>query len=342
MEITLLVMSGKINNTMTDNFDKFFSFLLENLRGDLFRKSKGKFSNKQENFPITNNTELLQRIYRLFPLAVSIDLDKQINRGIVKSSDPKYQDYNLTQSRSGALEENWSTMLFRGHKVLNPFSKTGDAKSKGNGVYWAKDPNTALLYALNQSSWGTSGQQYSNIIQRATDSSVRGDNIQKQFAFGYLTIAQPKYPERLKWYKNFGVEDEEKQNQQAIKDAKEKHMRETPHLTFNGLPTNHKPLNVYGRTKDEWQRENERQQQFNKDDPYKFDREKAEWMKRNAQSGVPYQGSRVASDAETVLSPEEVIKVRTYLVLNKNSMISVENIKKYDPVLYNVLLNDSL
>jgi hypothetical protein len=327
---------------MTPRFNEILKFLTENLKGDLFQKQKRKFPDKPSNSSITNNQELIQRVYNLFPLAVRIDLDKPINRGTVKSTEPKYNDYNLSQDRSNALAENWSTMLFRGHKVLNPFSKTGDSKAKGNAVYWAKDPHNALIYALNQSSWGTSGQQYSNVIQRASQDLAKGDSAQKQYAFGYITIAQPKYPEKLKWYKNFGVEDEEQQYQQAVKAAREKHEKENPHKLFTGLPPNYKHQNTYGMTKDQWGKESERQKAFITSDPQKFDKEKAEWKTKYAQQGVPYEGSKVIPQAEAALSPDQVSKVRTYLVFNKNSMISVENIKKHDPILYNVLLNDSL
>jgi hypothetical protein len=326
---------------MTANFDKFFNTLLENLKGDLFQKSTREFSNERMDSPITNNQELLQRVSLLTPLAVKIDLKKYVNRGTVNSTDSNYGNYNLTQTRRAALEENWTTMLFRGHKVPNPFSKTGDSKAQGDRVYWAKNPDTALLYALNKSSWGTTGQQYTNVLQKA--SKGYGDNLQTKYAYGYISIAQPKYPERLKWYKNFGVEDEEKQRLDAVAKAKQEHLKQNPNKLFTGLPPNYKPNNIYGFTKDEWSKEDQRQKQFNKTDSNEFDRSKADWMKTNAQIGVPYEGgSKVANAPETALSPQEVIKVRTYLIIDEFLMISLNNIKKYDPVLYDVLLKDSL
>lgn len=326
---------------MTVNFDKFINLLLENLRGDLFQKSTRKFSKERIESPINTTQELLQRVHRLIPLAVNIDLNKYIDRGTVNSTDPNYGNYNLTQTRRASLQENWTTMLFRGHKVPNPFSRTGDSKAQGDRVYWAKDPNTALLYALNKSSWGTTGQQYTNVLQNA--SKGYGDNVQTKYAYGYMSIAQPKYPERLKWYKNFGVEDEERDRLNAVTKAKQEHLKQNPNKLFTGLPANYKPMNTYGFTKDEWSKEDQRQKQLKTNTPNEFNKNKADWMKSNVQAGVPYEGgSQVVQDAETALSPQEITKMRTYLVLNERSMISVDNIKKYDPALYNVLIKDSL
>lgn len=287
-------------------FESLYNLFFENLRGnEVFRKDRRSLRTipNISNAPIQTSEELINRIGVLLNKSVILDLNK------------------LTS------DETWSTMLFRGHKVLNPFSKTGDSKAVGDKVYWSKNPDTALIYALNQSSWGTSGQQYINVIQRAlneTGNSNFNDGSQQTFEFGYLTIAQPKNPQTLKWYRNFGVEDEERQRQEAIRDAKQKHMEQNPNKLFTGLPADYKPLNTYGYNKDQLDAEHQRQ---------------SELFKRYGETKTP---KALDNNPETALSPNEVQKVRTYLVWNKNRMLSTETIKKYDPVLYNVLLKDSL
>ena len=51
-------------------------------------------------------------------------------------------------------------------------------------------------------------------------------------------------------------------------------------------------------------------------------------------------------DPETALSKNDVTKVRTYLIFEKNHeellILSLEKIKKYDPILYQVLLWDRI
>lgn len=286
-------------------FESLYNFVFENLRGnEVFRKDRRSLRTipNISNTPIQTSEELINRIGALLNKSVILDINKL-------SSD-----------------ETWSTMLFRGHKVLNPFSKSGDSKAVGDKVYWAKNPNTALIYALNKSSWGTSGQQYINVIQRAlkeTGNTNFDDGSQQTFEFGYLTIAQPKNPQNLKWYKNFGVEDEEKERQQAVNAAKQKHQQQNPHLLFTGLK-DYKPLNVYGYKKNELEQEHQRQKNLSK--------------KYNEPENIKALGS----NPETALSSNEIQKVRTYLIWNKKYMLSTETIRKYDPVLYNVLSRDKI
>lgn len=287
-------------------FESLYNLVFENLRGnEVFRKDRRSLRTipNISNTPIQTSEELINRIGALLNKSVILDINKL-------SSD-----------------ETWSTMLFRGHKVLNPFSKSGDSKAVGDKVYWAKNPNTALIYALNKSSWGTSGQQYINVIQRAlkeTGNTNFDDGVQQTFEFGYLTIAQPKNPQNLKWYRNFGVEDEERERQEAIRDAKQKHMQQNPNKLFTGLPANYKPINKYGYNKQQLDAEHQRQ---------------SELHKKYGETKTP---KALDNNPETALSSNEVQKVRTYLIWNKKYMLSTETIRKYDPVLYNVLSRDKI
>jgi len=211
------------------------------------------------NKPIMDEKEIFNRIHRLDKFAISLNSAVAEMKSMVVSPDGK-DKYALIQRKDEELEEQWSTMLFRGHKVLDPFSKTGDSKAKGDLVYWAKSPGTAAIYSRNISDWGTEGQQYLNILQR--NSEGRGDS-QIKYNWGYITIAQPKDSSKLRWYNNFGVEDEIKKREKDLKDARDKHNQTNPHLTFNGLPDND---NFGGKlNKDQWNNEIQRRDALEKD-----------------------------------------------------------------------------
>lgn len=257
-------------------------------------------------------------------LAVKSNLKQVPTEAIVDLSQVKNRimrlmPLSITVQSSEAQTESWSTRLFRGHKNADPFSKTGDSKAQQHGVYWAKDLNTALLYSTNASSWGTSGQQYVNIAQQAFAGDTMGDAIQTKYKLGYLSIAQPKQPEKLEWYKNFGYEDDLKQRQDAAIAEREKFAKQNPYKLFPGMPNDYKYQNKYKYNQDDFNREHQRQSSFAGHTPNIFQRQ-----------------------GETVLSKNEVNKVRTYLIYDKAHMISIEKIKQYDPILFNVLLKDRI
>lgn len=99
-----------------------------------------------------------------------------------------------------------STMLFRGHKTLNPFVKDIDTKSPRDTVYWAKQPNNALTFAKSTNTGGTRSRGFNTLVN-----SAYGNNA------GYLSTAYPKYPQALVWYDDFGVEREEQDAKQYRK-----------------------------------------------------------------------------------------------------------------------------
>lgn len=94
-----------------------------------------------------------------------------------------------------------STMVFRGHKTINPFFKDSDTKSPRDTVFWAKQPQNALAFALVSNTGGTKGRAFKNLLNSVYENRA-----------GFLSIAYAKYPQSLVWYKDFGVEKE-------IKDA---------------------------------------------------------------------------------------------------------------------------
>jgi hypothetical protein len=308
-------------------FERLYNLIFENLRSNEVFKKQKRLSRQiptVSNTPIQTSEELVNRIRVLLAKGSILDTTK------------------LTS------DEVWSTMLFRGHKTLDPFSKTGDSKAVGDKVYWAKNPSNALIYSLFKSSWGTSGQQYINVIQRAlaeTGDAGFNDGTQTNFQFGYLTIAQPKNPEALKWYVNFGVENEERERQEAIRDARQKHMEQNPNKLFTGLSKN---IKNRGYTPDELRKEHQRQIELNKrnEETAKANVDagkSASWVLDKYKNFEPNVFNR---QAETVLSKNDVQKIRTYLIWSSSQykyyILPIETIKKYDPMLYRVLAFDRI
>lgn len=287
-------------------FDKFVNSILSIIKEESFRPSSSLVAVRQnvKQIPkeeIKDLSELKKRILRLLPLSVSMESANQDT-------------------------ESWSTRLFRGHKSMNPFSKLGDSKADGDKVYWAKYPQTALIYATNKSSWGTSGQQYVNIAQKAVENTSTGDEIQTKYSLGYISVAEPKNPESLKWYQNFGYEDEKNYR----RGEREEFAKKNPNKLFNGISSIE-----YGFNKDQWKKRQQQQKdiiQKNLDDVQKG---KINYV-------IDDKPNVLGNNPETVLSKYDVSKVRTYLIYNNSRMISLEKIKKYDPILYSVLLWDRI
>jgi hypothetical protein len=189
------------------------------------------------------------------------------------------------------LADEDSTMLFRGHKTLNPFTKDIDTKSPRDTVYWAKQPNNALAFAKSTNTGGTRGRAFSNLVN-----SAYGNNA------GYLSTAYPKYPQALVWYNDFGVEREE-EDAEKYRKTYNKGLDYSKHSGTIEFPS------------------------------YRMDRKNVEGKQKQFQRG------------ETVLSPNEVTKLKTFIWAsdlfsgsNNISLLNVLKIKEADPELYRILL----
>ena len=100
------------------------------------------------------------------------------------------------------------SLVYRGHKDPNPFSKGTDAKATGDLVYFSSNPEYVYnVYSVNiNSSSEQVGQRGFNNLQ----SRVQSPNPQLKFNLGYFTVATPKNADTIKWYHNFGYEDKKK------------------------------------------------------------------------------------------------------------------------------------
>jgi hypothetical protein len=298
-------------------FDQFVNSILsifEEKTEDFRRLKPSNYANHRQNLKqeipqeeIKDLCQLQKRIFRLMHLAVEMTaLGFQIDKET----------------------ETWSTRLFRGHKAIDPFSKLGDSKADGDKVYWAKYARTALTYSANSNSWGTSGQQFVNIAMKAGEAAGASmpTACGTEFRIGYLSVAEPKYPKSLKWYQNFGYETEKYTKIKTAAEERGKFEKENPGKLYTGLSSAYRPE---GLSKDDWEKEQQRL-----DDRW------------NTPETKGIRSPVLLAEPETALSKNEVTKVRTYLIYEKNYnqllILSLEKIKKYDPILYRVLLWDRI
>lgn len=100
------------------------------------------------------------------------------------------------------------SLVYRGHKHLDPFSKGDDAKAKGEAVYFAADPKYAYsVYSIGYNSGSRQiGQSGFSSLQSAF-SDPNDAARTHSFKVGFFTIATPKNPDEIKWYSDFGYED---------------------------------------------------------------------------------------------------------------------------------------
>ena len=111
------------------------------------------------------------------------------------------------------LSKEHSSLLFRGHKTVDPFDVAEDTKSPPGTVFWAKDPANAM-YIARPTDKGTTARGYYNLIQKVFDinqgrdggsGASWGNGYSKVTNVGFLTIARPKN-KNVEWYDDFGVE----------------------------------------------------------------------------------------------------------------------------------------
>lgn len=99
------------------------------------------------------------------------------------------------------------SVVYRGHKHADPFSRGSDAKAPDEKAYFTNNAEYAYnIYSVNyNTSSNQIGQSGFNTIQsRLQDpESFRGNG---KFDVGFFTIATPKDPDAIKWYYNFGYE----------------------------------------------------------------------------------------------------------------------------------------
>lgn len=197
-----------------------------------------------------------------------------------------FKKYGFYTKNLNELSEKLGTdsvpVLFRGHKTINPFQKDTDTKSPGDTVYWAKQPKNAITFAKVTDTGGTRGRSFQTILHQ----------VYGNYYAGYLSIAYPKYPQAIKWYQDFGAENEKRD---AIK----------------------------------------HRQQTGKGIDYDTHQGSGDYPSYRMNDKTGYER------AETVLGPNEVTKLKTFIVLINDGnweLLNLNTVKQKDPELYKVLL----
>tara|TARA_R110000868_G_scaffold54509_11_gene170372 strand:+ start:20539 stop:21333 length:795 start_codon:yes stop_codon:yes gene_type:complete len=104
----------------------------------------------------------------------------------------------------GSLPKDGS-LVYRGHKDPNPFSKGTDAKATGDLVYFSSNPE--YIYNVYSAGINSSSDQIGQRGFNSLQSKVQSPNPNLKFKLGYFTIATPKNANNIKWYTNFGYEN---------------------------------------------------------------------------------------------------------------------------------------
>lgn len=116
----------------------------------------------------------------------------------------RYYGINI---RKFVYDEGWPTdgsVVYRGHKHPNPFSKGFDSKALDDKTYFTNQASYAYgVYSTNYNKYSDQiGQSGFNTFQ----SRLQEPNPNKKFEVGFFTIATPNDPDAITWYANFGYE----------------------------------------------------------------------------------------------------------------------------------------
>jgi hypothetical protein len=104
------------------------------------------------------------------------------------------------------------SVVYRGHKHPDPFSKGDDAKALKDKVYFTNNPDYAfriysIMFKPQSPQIGQSGYNtFQTRLQDPEDARWPASSS-GNFRVGFFTIATPKDPDAIMWYKNFGYED---------------------------------------------------------------------------------------------------------------------------------------
>jgi hypothetical protein len=153
----------------------------------------------------------------------------------------KYYGFSLKEGFDSLPKD--GSLVYRGHKNPNPFSKGEDSKATGDSVYFSSNPEYAhSVYSVGHNPHSTQvGQRGFNSLQ----SRVQEPRENTRFKIGYFTTATPKNADDIMWYLNFGYEDGKKgftrleRNIKYIYDAecvesKESFSKIRTYLMYNG------------------------------------------------------------------------------------------------------------
>jgi len=107
------------------------------------------------------------------------------------------------QFNTGTFPED-GTYLYRGHRTMDPFSKSPEDKAGAGLLYFSNKASYALGYAVYYNPGSEQvGQAGLNNLQWLLIDHPRFKNS----GVGFFTVAKAKNPDNVKFYSNFGHED---------------------------------------------------------------------------------------------------------------------------------------
>lgn len=127
----------------------------------------------------------------------------------------RYYGFKLKGEYFESLPKDGS-LVYRGHKNIDPFSRGEDAKAEEGKVYFAGSASYAYgTYSVN---YNKSSHQIGQSGFSSLQSRVQEPHWAKSFNIGFFTVATPKDPDNIKWYYNFGYEDKQQSFTRQEKD----------------------------------------------------------------------------------------------------------------------------
>lgn len=116
-----------------------------------------------------------------------------------------YYGFSLKEGLNGLPKD--GSLVYRGHKNIDPFTRGEDAKAEEGKVYFSSNANYAYsVYSVN---YNTQSSQIGQKGFSSLQSLVSEPRPDISFDVGFFTVATPKDPDNIKWYYNFGYEDKQ-------------------------------------------------------------------------------------------------------------------------------------
>ena len=116
-----------------------------------------------------------------------------------------YYGFSLKEGLNSLPKD--GSLVYRGHKNIDPFTRGEDAKAEEGKVYFSSNANYAYsVYSVN---YNTQSSQIGQKGFSSLQSLVSEPRPGIKFDVGFFTVATPKDPDNIKWYCNFGYEDKQ-------------------------------------------------------------------------------------------------------------------------------------
>jgi len=98
------------------------------------------------------------------------------------------------------------SLVYRGHKDPDPFSKSEDAKARGSSVYFSSNPT--YIHGAYSVGYNLCSTQVGQVGFSSLQAKVKDPNSfhMTGLRVGFFTVATPKNADKILWYSNYGYE----------------------------------------------------------------------------------------------------------------------------------------